>query len=76
MFEDFRKQTDETSFPAPEPEEESYRDRLLANEPEVHFLCMTAFQRFALMVLIFVMIIVVGILLLLVTQRVMPPFLS
>jgi hypothetical protein len=37
---------------------------------------MTAFQRFALMVLIFVMIIVVGILLLLVTQRVMPPFLS
>ena len=37
---------------------------------------MTAFQRFALMVLIFVMIIVLGILLLLVTQRVMPPFLS
>ena len=74
MFEDFRKQTDETSFPAHEPEGDQYREGLIISEPELHFLGMTAFQRFALLLVLFLMLVVGGILFLLVTQRVVPPF--
>ena len=76
MFEDFRQQTDDTSFPAPEPDQDQLREGLIISEPELHFLGMTAFQRFALLLVLFLMLLVSGILFLLVTQRVVPPFFS
>lgn len=72
MFEDFRKQAEETTFEEPEREADILRDDLLDEEPEVHFLGMTAPQRFALMALLFVMTSMLGILLLLITDRVAP----
>jgi hypothetical protein len=73
MFEDFRKQTDESSLASLPPEEEDLRAELVINEPEQHFLGMTAVQRFALMLLLFVMIAILGVLFLLVTDTVVPP---
>ena len=70
MFEDFRKQAEETTFEEPQTEEDILRDDVLDDEPEVHFLGMTAPQRFALMALLFVMTSILGILLLLITDRV------
>jgi hypothetical protein len=70
MFEDFRKQAEESTFKEPETEEDTLRDDVLDEEPEVHFLGMTASQRFALMALLFVMISILGILFLLITDRV------
>lgn len=73
MFEDFRKQTDESPFASQPPEEENLREELMVNEPELHFLGMTAFQRFALMLLLFIMITILGVLFLLITDTVAPP---
>lgn len=75
MFEDFRKQTDESSLAShPQIEEVDPRDELMVEEPELHFLGMTAVQRFALMLLVFIMTAILGVLLLLVTDRLALPF--
>jgi hypothetical protein len=76
MFEDFRKQTDESSLASQPPEDEDLREELMVSEPELHFLGMTAVQRFALMLLLFVMIAILGVLFLLVTDSVVPPALG
>jgi len=73
MFEDFRKQTDESSLAIQEPEEEELRDELVMEEPPQQFLGMTAFQRFALTLLLLIMVVFIGVLFLLVTDRVVPP---
>jgi len=77
MFEDFRKQTSESSLASQPPEEEEdLRDELIVDEPQPQFLGMNAFQRFALTLLLFVMVVFIGVLLLLVTDRVVPPMLG
>jgi hypothetical protein len=76
MFEDFRKQADESSFESHEAETEDLQDELEMDEPEVHFLGMTPAQRFALLVLLFVMTSIVGILFLLLTNRLELSFLG
>lgn len=76
MFEDFRKQANESSLASQPPEEEDLRDELAMEQPPQLFLGMTAFQRFALTLLLFVMVVFIGVLLLLVTDRVVPPMLG
>ena len=73
MFEDFRKQAEESTFESLEPDEEVLQGELMEDEPEVHFLGMTAAQRFALMAMLFIMASILGILFLLITDRVAPP---
>ncbi len=75
MFEDFRKQTSESSLASqpPEEEEEDLRDELIQDEPQQQLFGMTAFQRFALTLLLFVMVVFIGVLFLLVTDTVVPP---
>jgi len=73
MFEDFREQTDESLFEDQDATDEELRDELSVGEPEVHFLGMTAAQRFALTFLLFLMTSILGILFLLITERVTLP---
>ena len=73
MFEDFRKQADESSFESPDTDEENLQDDPVMDEPELHFLGMTAGQRLALLAMLFIMTSILGILLLLITDRVVPP---
>ena len=73
MFEDFRKQADESSFENTDAGEEILQDDIMMDEPEVHFLGMTAGQRLALLALMFLMTSILGILFLLITDRVVPP---
>jgi hypothetical protein len=73
MFEDFRKQAEESTFEEPEREEDILQDELIDDGPEVHFLGMTAAQRFALIAMLFIMTSILGILILLITDRVAPP---
>ena len=77
MFEDFRKQTSESSLASQPPdEEEDLRDELTSDEPPRYFLGMTPFQRFALTLLLFVMVVFIGVLFLLVSDTVVPPMLG
>ena len=76
MFEDFRKQTDESTLAIQPPEEDDLREELVLTEPEQHFLGMTAFQRFALVLLLFIMVAILGIFFLLITDTVVPPALN
>lgn len=73
MFEDFRKQAEESTFEDQETGEDSLQDELIEDEPEVHFLGMTAAQRFALLAMLFIMISILGVLILLITDRVALP---
>lgn len=73
MFEDFRKQVDDSSFQDNNQQEETpveivHRQR--------HFLGMTPFQRFIVALMLMLMIIILGVLFLLVTAKIVPPFLS
>jgi hypothetical protein len=72
MFEDFRKQTVESSLASQQPEEEDLREELIIAEPQAQFLGMTAFQRFALTLLLFLMVSIIGVFLLLISDRVVP----
>jgi hypothetical protein len=76
MFEDFRKQTDESPLASQPFEEEDLREELVFNEPERQFLGMSAFQRFALTLLLFIMVAILGAFFLLITDTVVPPALS
>jgi len=76
MFEDFRKQTDESTLASQPPEEDDLREELVFAEPEQHFLGMTAFQRFALVLLLFIMVAILGAFFLLITDTVVPPALG
>ena len=73
MFDDFRDQTDDSSFFDAEKVEEA---RLEMFGPEHHFLGMTPFQRFIVAVMLLLMIIILGVLFLLVTSRIALPVVS
>ena len=71
MFEDFRKQIDDSSF--------SDDDQSAADGPKtklqdtVYFLGMSPVQRFILATMVLVIAILLGVLFLLVTSRIVPP---
>jgi len=73
MFEDFRKQIDDSAFQDGEQQEkplvESYHR-------QSHFLGMTPVQRFIVGLMLLLMVIILGVLFLLVTSKIVPPFLS
>lgn len=73
MFEDFRKLMDDDSF-----REEVQQEKELAqsSHQERYFLGMTPVQRFILAILLLMMVIVLGVLFLLVTSKIVPPFLG
>jgi len=73
MFEDFRKQVEEAAMAAETQEEEP---EVPIPEPEGYFLGMTPMQRFIVSILLFFMLIILGGLFLVVTQKVYLPFLS
>jgi hypothetical protein len=71
MFEDFRKQIDDSSFP-----DEDQTAAPLAKTPiqdTVYLLGMTPVQRFILAIMVFVITLLLGVLFLLVTSKIVPP---
>lgn len=73
MFEDFQKQIDDSSLSDDEQQEESL---IKGFEQEHRFLGMTSVQRFIVAVLLLMMTIIIGTLFLLVTSKIVPPFLG
>ena len=73
MFEDFRKQIEDDSFRDDTQHEETLVENI---QPERKFLGMTPIQRFIVAFLLFLMVIVLGVLFLLVTYKIVPPFLG
>jgi hypothetical protein len=72
MFEDFRKQIDDSAF-SNEDQEEALPVEII---DERHFLGMTPVQRFIVAILLLLMTIILGTLFLLVTSKIAPPFFS
>lgn len=72
MFEDFRKQSDEGS----NFEDEDLDSGIIISQPRTEFLGMTAFQRFVIALLLLLMICILGAFFLLVTGRVVLPFMT
>ncbi len=72
MFEDFRKQMDDTSFHDDEQEEVPPENK----RPEGYFLGMSPVQRFIVALMLLMMVVILGILFLLVTSKIVPPFLA
>lgn len=71
MFEDFRKQIDDSSFPDGEQTEEPAPK--IKVQDTVYFLGMTPVQRFILATMVLVITVLLGILFLLVTSKIVPP---
>jgi hypothetical protein len=70
MFEDFRKQIDDSSFPDDQTEAPDLKTKI---ENTVYFLGMTPAQRFVLASMLLVITILLGVLFLLVTSKIVPP---
>lgn len=73
MFEEFRKPTDTSYFQDNDPPGVLFGERL---HEEGHFLGMTPLQRFIAAILLLMMILILGVLLLLVTYKIVPSFLG
>jgi hypothetical protein len=73
MIDDFRKQADDSSFFTEEDTDE-YRARQRTAPPQ-YFLGMTPAQRFVIAVMILIMSCILSAFCLLVTERIVPPFL-
>jgi len=73
MFDDFRKQTDETAFPE-EKAEGNLADDLTFDQTPQRFLGMTAPQRFVIAFMLLLMTVILGTFCLLVTSKIVPPF--
>ncbi len=73
MFEDFRKQMDDTASRGESPPQGEAAD---SSHLEGLFLGMTPVQRFIIALMLLVMTIVIGLLFLLVTSKIVPPFLG
>ncbi len=73
MFEDFRKQMDDAST-----QDEAQEEKVLAEQVHVEgmFLGMTPVQRFIIALMLLLMTLVIGILFLLVTSKIVPPFMQ
>jgi hypothetical protein len=72
MFEDFRKQAEQSNFLEENPEEE-LRPKAPRNEGE-YFLGLTPIQRFIVAFMLLCMTIILGVLFLIVTSKVVFPF--
>ena len=72
MFEDFRKQMDDTSF----KDDDQEQAPLETKQPEGYFLGMSPVQRFIVAVMLLMMVVILGVLFLLVTSKIVPPFLA
>jgi hypothetical protein len=70
MFEDFRKQIDDSSFPDDQTEAQNPKTKI---QDTVYFLGMTPAQRFVLVSMLLVITILLGVLFLLVTSKIVPP---
>lgn len=71
MFEDFRKQVDDSSFPEEQqPEAPAPKTRL---QDTVYLLGMSPVQRFVLASMLLVITVLLGVLFLLVTSKIVPP---
>jgi hypothetical protein len=73
MFEDFRKQIDDSAF-AEDDQNTEPPDEILSDEPHKLF-GLTPIQRFFVAFMLLMMAIVLGVLILLVTSKIAPPFL-
>jgi hypothetical protein len=74
MFEDFRKQIDESSFSDDDQTAEQVVKTKL--QDTVYFLGMSPVQRFILVTMLLVITILLGVLFLLVTSKIVPPSLT
>ncbi len=72
MFEDFRKRMDEAHSPD-DPSKSLLEGK---TRPTGHFLGMTAIQRFFIALMLLAMVIILGVLFLLVTSKIVPPFMA
>ncbi len=72
MFEDFRKQAENASF----PEDEEPGQQVSPFAKYHHFLGMTAIQRFIIAFILLLMTVILGTLLLLVSEKIALPFLG
>jgi hypothetical protein len=71
MFEDFRKQIDDSSFP--EDDQTTAQGPKTKLQDTVYFLGMSPVQRFILVTMVLVITILLGVLFLLVTSKIVPP---
>lgn len=71
MFDDFRKQNEDSTFPDDEINEEV---SFGISDQDHQFLGMTPVQRFIVAVMLLLMTIILGVLFLLVTSKIAPPF--
>ncbi len=74
MFDDLRQQSDDANFD--QPKDEGGTPVHLPPPPERLFLGMTAPQRFIIALMLLIMVCLLGSFCLLLTQKVVPPFLS
>ncbi len=75
MFDDLRQQTDESGFEQP-PDEQDRAEARWAPRGQGRFLGMTAPQRFVIAVMLLIMVCLLGSSLLILSQKVVLPFLS
>ncbi len=73
MFEDFRKLMDDPS----DQEDDTQAVALVeSTQPSSRFLGMTPVQRFIVAVMLLAMVVILGVLFLLVTYKIVPPFIA
>lgn len=73
MFDDLRQQADQSSFGQPEEEEDAYAMKEAPAQPRDRLFGMTPAQRFVIAVLLLMMVLIVGSLFLLVTEKIYLP---
>lgn len=74
MFDDLRRQADQSSFGPPEEEEDAYTMKEAPAQARDRLFGMTPVQRFVIAILLFMMTLIVGSLFLLVTQKIYLPY--
>ncbi len=73
MFDDLRQQTNESAFQEQE-DQDAYAFRESRRPKQDRILGMTAAQRFVIALMLLMMAVIMSTLILLVTEKVMPPF--
>ncbi|MBN2149474.1 MAG: hypothetical protein JW726_18950 [Anaerolineales bacterium] len=76
MFDDFRQSAEEESFQEEQPDAADDLEMMAFDEPERHFLGMTAPQRMIIAFMLLLMTCVLSAFCLLISGRVFPPFLG
>jgi len=75
MFDDLRQQSDDSGFEQPLDDQDRAKAHLMRRRQN-RFLGMTAPQRFVIALMLLIMVCLLGSFCLLMTQRVVPPFLA